>query len=100
MNFRVWRVADMKHDYYKVGEFAECREGDVIQLGSGFKDKSGTEVFDGDVVTGDSSGTLDNVVFSCGCFCLERAMMHYEATYWGNEIEVVGHIYDGKYYGI
>lgn len=94
-NFRVWRDSGKRFDYFTVGENAELLPSDTVQLGSGFETEDGTEVFEGDIVTGDSLGTKDNVVFSCGCFCLANAMMHYEATYWGSEITVVGNIFEG-----
>ena len=61
---------------------------------TGLKDKNGREIFEGDIVTGDYQGTLDTVIFANGCFCLQRAMMNYEATWWGKEIEVKGNIYE------
>lgn len=94
-NFRVWRNSSKKFDYYSVGEDAKLLQGDVVQMGSGFKTEDGTEVFEGDIVTGDRRGTKDNVVFTHGCFCLAHAMAQYEATYWGSEITVVGNIFEG-----
>ena len=92
--FRVWRPAIKRMDYFLVGQEAAIGDDDVVMIGSGFEDKNGREVYENDIVTGDSRGTLDMVVFSCGCFCLSKATMHYEATYWGKEIEIKGNAFE------
>ena len=95
--YRVWKPESNSMEYFNIGQGCEAGSNDIIMLGSGFIDNDGVEVFDRDIVIAAPCGyVLDKVIFANGCFCLASAIMHYESTYWGGEIKVVGNIYQNQ----
>lgn len=111
LRFRVWHPCNNEMLYSEHGELTggstdkswmpyvidfHCKHpacpGQLILM-AGFE-HHGTWIYEGDIVTGDRHGTLDEVIFVGGCFCLKNAMMCYEATYWGSEIRVKGNMYE------
>jgi hypothetical protein len=93
-----WQTADKIYGY-RAGEKNSSKVKTdtsefVLEQHTGTTDPKGNEIYEGDIVTGDSRGTLDEVIFSHGCFCLANAMMHYEGTYWGDEVVVKGNIHE------
>ena len=91
--FRVWRPSLSRMDYFTIGQEAAVGDDDIVMLGSGIEDSNGKEIFDLDIVSATAHGTLDQIIFTLGCFCLCRAVVRYEATYWGDEITVFGNAF-------
>jgi len=92
--YRVWRPSLSRMDYFTIGQEAAVGDDDIVMLGSGIEDSNGKEIFDLDIVAATAHGTLDQVIFTHGCFCLCRAVVRYEATYWGDEITVEGNPFE------
>ena len=88
--FRVWRPSLDRMDYFTIGQEAAVGDDDIVMLGSGIEDSNGKEIFEFDIVTATSHGTLDQIIYAHGCLCLSRAVVQYEGTYWGDDITVEG----------
>ena len=89
----MWTHDQMLESKFSLYDISQSSAYEVMQF-TGLKDKNGKEIYEGDIVTSDYQRTLDEVIFSSGCFCLKNAKMEYEATYWGAEIEIKGNIYE------
>lgn len=61
---------------------------------TGVNDKNGRKIFEGDIVRINEK-YVDAVIFSNGCFCMDRQIMMFEFTYqYFDKIEVIGNIHD------
>jgi uncharacterized phage protein (TIGR01671 family) len=105
LKFRVWDNSFNKMLLLHEAKFADGSligakginwDSDVVVMQyTGIKDVKEKEIYEGDIVSLDN-GHIDTVGFHEGCFLVENAVMHYEATYWPSDIEVLGNIYENK----
>ena len=114
IKFRLWKIKEKKfaslkdlsekyllmldgtlciHEY----EARELNSEDyVIQEFTGLKDKNGREIYDGDILTGDSFDYNYKVEYEPGMFFLknpERLDFRYALAAWGNKCQVIGNIF-------
>ena len=81
-------------DGYEPSYYFEPIKKETIGQYTGEDDKNGRKIFEGDIVQVNDK-YVDSVVFSNGCFCMDRQIMMFEFTYqYFDKIEVIGNIHD------
>lgn len=114
-NFRAWHPVDKemcKVDGWQDDMNGRCfdiyreRSSDniktyeplILMQQTGMLDLKGKEIFEGDIVCVGPGQVIDEIIFTSGCFCLKKALVRSEATYWGNgkssDLLIVGNVYE------
>ena len=90
----IWR--DIPQIQQRYGDHFQYFDVDLATVGqyTGLHDKNGREIYEGDIVKDCDTGTIKTVLWHKSCFVLRDTKGFYQWTYYENEHEVIGNIYD------